>query len=266
MTEQLKSPEPGKITPIEEVVSGIVLRDKSLFFPKNDGPDNFSLLRTWQVGLIRQAGDGLEDLPAGTSIVTVEFKRIRRDRGPIFYNIDFLYTGDTLLPLGTHVFKNHSFKAYQLDFNNNVTSEVPLEDFLIAGIDQPIVLTRTLSEGEAAKYAKGSEDLGSSRSPIWTDAIYTTVHNITNEFHGKGYEKVIKFILNRDELKSLLAKKAIKVGTYAYMFPGRDTDSPFPFDFEIKFERGGFPSLVEGYRRWVSESGIPYLDNPFYRG
>lgn len=263
--EQVKPSEPDKKTPIEERVLDIVKTDISLFF-SGEEIDNFSLSRVWQNSMIRQAGDGLVDLPDGVSVVRAELRRVGEERGRMFKIIDFFYTGDTLLPLGTHASRDPNiFKAYQLDSNNNVTSELPLGDFLIDKLDQQVVLTRTLSEEEAAKYAKGSEELGSSYFPFWTDAIHTTAHNITDEFRGKGYEKAIKFILTRDELKSLLARKAVEVGTYDYLFPDRDPDSPFLFDFEIKFNREGFPLLVEGYNRWVNESGTPYIDNPFYR-
>jgi len=65
-------------------------------------------------------------------------------------------------------------------------------------------------------------------------------------------------------LKNLLKSGAIQVGTYNYMFSERDPNSPFPFDFEIKFNKGGFPFLLKAYKRWVDKTGTSFIDNPFF--
>ncbi len=255
-----------KIYPIEETVGNIALANKNLFFSGGEA-NNFSLSGVRQNNMIRLAGGELVDLPNGTAIIRVEFSRVNRERGGWFKDFDFFYTGGTLIPLGTHAFSDRFvFKVYQIDADNNVISETPLGDFLVGGLGQRTVLTRTLCEKEAIKYAGGPGELGSSYFPFWTEAIHTAVHNITNEFYGKGYEKAIKFILSSKELIELLERRVIEVGTYGYVFPNRDPRSPFPFDFEIKINKNGFPLLLEGYNRWVDESGSLYIDNPFYKG
>lgn len=264
--ERVRHSEPRKMYPIEETVGNIALANKDLFFSGGNA-DHYSLSRVWQNNMIRLAGGELVDLANGTSIIKVEFARMNRDRGGWFKDLDFFYTGDTLIPLGTHAFGDRLvFKVYQIGANNNVVSETPLGDFLIDGLGQRAVLTRTLSEKEATKYTEGPEGLGSSYFPFWTEAIHTVVHNFTNEFCGEGYEKAVKFILSPSELIKLLKRKVIEVGTYGYIFPNRNPDSPFPFDFEIKINKDGFPILFEGYNRWANESGSLYIDNPFYKG
>ncbi len=153
---------------VEKCVKDIVIKDKGLFITNYD-KDDFDFSRVGQSNMIRR-GNELIDLPNGVSVFKAEFGRIR-GQGSSFKDINFFYTGDALLPLGTHIFKNPSvFKAYKLDSNNNITSE-PLGDFLIDRLDKQVILTRTLSKKEASKYMKGHEKLGSSYPPFWEDAI-----------------------------------------------------------------------------------------------
>ena len=187
--EQARPSDLRKIYPIEETVANIALANKGLFF-SGGAADHYSLSRVWQNNMIRLAGGELVDLPNGTAIIRAEFVRVKDERGGRFKDFDFFYTGDTLIPLGTHAFSDRFiFKVYQIDADNNVISETPLGDFLIDGLDQRTVLTRTLCREEAIKYAEGSGELGSSYFPYWAEAIHTAVHNFTNEFHGEGYEK-----------------------------------------------------------------------------
>ncbi|KKU10047.1 MAG: hypothetical protein UX13_C0022G0018 [Candidatus Woesebacteria bacterium GW2011_GWB1_45_5] len=246
-------------------IDQIFSENKPIFAGCEANPDDFIFGRFWSSRYIRQMGHGnqLIDLPGDVEIFRGEYLRVR-GRGSKFAAMDLIKLGETLIPLGTHFIKNPNLlNVYHINEAGKINTE-PIYKYLSNSLPNQVVLTRTLSKAEAEKYTKDPKDLGSSYPPFWYDTIHTCIHNVTNEFKEDGYEKLIKFLFDNDQLLSLAENSDIEYGTYSYAFFRRDKNSPFPFDLEIKFKREAFEKLIEGYRRWVEENGARFLKNPYY--
>ncbi|MBI2665054.1 hypothetical protein HYX12_00345 [Candidatus Woesearchaeota archaeon] len=172
-----------------------------------------------------------------------------------------------LIPLRTHTVQNkRGYSVYEVDEMGDIQKEKSIDGYFIAICGDEVTLTRVVSDEEVKKWNSEESDLGSTNQLYWEiPTVHTAYHSITDEFvHNSSYNKVIKYVITRDELNQAFRDGSASIGTYDRQFRSREKDSILPFDIEIVFDDDrGFELLRTGYQRWKERTGTESIENPF---